>query len=293
MRIEGCLSAIPTPFTQSGIDERTLAEHAAWMVDKGCAGIVVCGTTGESATMTDDEKIRAMNIVSEAVGDHAIVVGGAGNNCTQESLDFCERVNRETRVHAIMSVVPYYTKPPQEGVRAHFRAIADVSKTPVIIYNVPSRSVVSMTVDTMLSLLDHPNIVSIKEASGDIHIAGLLARSLDGRGTLLSGDDGTSMAFMAVGGHGVVSVASNVAPQVMSSMCQALAAGDLATARVYNDVAVQLQDLLFQMPSPIPTKVVLEKLGFGSAHVRLPLVGMPEGAVKLLHGEVERLGLSR
>src|SRR5690625_4560792 len=172
MRIEGCLSAIPTQFNDNGIDEQALAAHATWMIDQGCSGIVVCGTTGEAATMSNDEKIRAMNVVSEAVGARAVVVGGAGNNSTSESLEFVARVCKETKVDAIMSVVPYYTKPPQEGIRQHFRAIADQSSLPVIIYNVPGRTVVSMTEETILSLLDHSNIVSVKEASGDIHLAG-------------------------------------------------------------------------------------------------------------------------
>ena len=293
MRFEGCLSAIPTPFTADGIDERTLAEHAAWMVDNGCDGVVVVGTTGESATMTDDEKIRAMQVVLEAVGDRATVIGGAGNNCTAESLDFVRRVNRETRVHGIMSVVPYYTKPPQDGIKLHFRAIADLSTVPVIIYNVPSRSVVSMTPATMLELVDHPNITAVKEASGDIHVAGLLASDVGDRATLLSGDDGTAMAFIAVGGHGLISVASNVAPREMSAMCRSARAGDLAAARVGNAVAVQLQNLLFEMASPIPVKTVMAHLGFGAADVRAPLCPMPPEAAARLLAATDALGLVR
>lgn len=293
MRIEGCLSAIPTPFTATGIDENALAQHASWMVDNGCSGIVVCGTTGESATMSNDEKIRAMNVVTDAVGSRAIIVGGAGNNSTSESLEFVQRVNRETKVDAIMSVVPYYTKPPQAGIKLHFSAIADLSDRPVIIYNVPSRTVTSMTPDTMLSLLDHANIVACKEASGDIHVAGKLISELDGRGTLLSGDDGTSMAFTAIGGHGVISVASNVAPKLMSDMIRAAANGDLATAQKLNRVAVQLQDILFQMPSPIPVKVVMEHLGFCSADVRMPLCPMDDASKAKLIADADRLGLTR
>jgi len=293
MRIEGCLSAIPTPFNKNGIDENALAAHASWMVDNGCSGIVVCGTTGESATMSNDEKIRAMNVVSDAVGGRTIIVGGAGNNSTSESLDFVARVNRETKVDAIMSVVPYYTKPPQAGIKLHFTEIAKLSKRPMLIYNVPSRTVASMTAETILSLLDHPNIVGCKEASGDIHLAGKLVSELDGRGTLLSGDDGTCAAFVAIGGHGAISVASNVAPKLMSDMLKAAASGDLATMRELNRVAVRLQEILFQMPSPIPVKVVVEHLGFGSADVRMPLSPMEPEAAAQLKAIADELGLKR
>lgn len=291
MRIEGCLSAIPTQFNDNGIDEQALAAHATWMIDNGCSGIVVCGTTGEAATMSNDEKIRAMNVVSEAIGSRAVVVGGAGNNSTSESLEFVARVCKETQVDAIMSVVPYYTKPPQEGIRQHFRAIADQSTLPVIIYNVPGRTVVSMTEETILSLLDHTNIVSVKEASGDIHLAGKLVRGLDGRGTLLSGDDGTSAAFVALGGHGVISVASNVAPRIVSDAIQAARDGDLKTMQERNNILVQLQDLLFQQPSPIAVKVALAHRGHGNTRVRQPLCEMDEAAAQKLRDAIDALGL--
>ena len=294
MRIEGCLSAIPTPFTASnGIAERALAEHALWMVEKGCSGVVVCGTTGESATMSNDEKIRAIQVVSEALAGKAIVVGGAGNNSTSESLEFVDRVNRETNVDAIMSVVPYYTKPPQAGIKAHFNAIADASRVPVVIYNVPSRSVVSMTPRTILDLLDHPNIVSCKEASGDIHVAAKLISELDGRGTLLSGDDGTAGAFVAIGGHGVISVASNVAPDVMSDLIRAASEGDRNGVAYNNRIISRLQDLLFSFSSPVPTKVIMEHLGFCSARVRLPLVEMDPHDAELLRLEIDQLEITR
>lgn len=294
MRIEGCLSAIPTPFNaKNEIDENALATHALWMVENGCSGVVVCGTTGESATMSPDEKIRAIQVVSEALAGKGIVIGGAGNNSTSESLEFVERVNREVRVDAIMSVVPYYTKPPQAGIKAHFNAIADASKAPVVIYNVPSRSVVSMTVRTMLDLMDHPNIVSCKEASGDIHVAAKLVSELDGRGTLLSGDDGTSGAFVAIGGHGVISVASNIAPRIMSDLIDAAAKGDRAAVAHHNKIVSRLQDMLFSFSSPVPTKVIMEHLGFCSSRVRLPLVGMEQKDAELLCLQIDQMGIER
>lgn len=293
MKLTGCFSAIPTPFTENGIDEDTMARHSEWMVKQGVDGIVVVGTTGESATMSNDEKIRAMNIVSEAVGDKVTIIGGAGNNSTSESLEFVTRVENETSVSAIMSVVPYYTKPPQEGVMAHFRAIADHSALPVIIYNVPGRVGVDMLPSTMISLAAHDNIVGIKEASGNIHVAGILTSELGDDVSLFSGDDGTAMAFIALGGHGVISVASNVAPYEVSQLCEAALGSDRDTARAYNRTMVILQNLLFSDSSPIPTKVILEHLGFGSARVRLPLVDMPSDIAATLRHEFDRLGTRR
>ncbi len=295
MELSGCFSAITTPFTETGIDEAAMAAHASWMVDCGVTGIVVVGTTGESATMTNDEKIRAMQVVSEAVGSRATVVGGAGNNCTQESLEFVERVNTETRVDAIMSVVPYYTKPPQAGMLLHFRAIAEKSRHPVIVYNVPSRTGAGtgMTVETMAGLTEHANIIGVKEASGEIHAAAKLAEAAAPGSALFSGDDGTSMAFLAVGGHGVISVASNIAPREMSAMCRAVASGDMVAARKHNRVAIRLQDLLFNLPNPIPVKVGVAHLGFGTARVRAPLCEMPPETAEELIAEFDALGLIR
>lgn len=241
--------------------------------------------------MSNDEKIRAMNVVHEAVEGRGIVVGGAGNNSTSESLEFVTRVNRETKVDAIMSVVPYYTKPPQAGIRAHFTEIANLSDRPVIIYNVPSRTVASMTAETVLHLFDHANIVACKEASGDIYLAGTILRDLDGRGTLLSGDDGSSAAFVAIGGHGVISVASNVAPRLMSDLVRAARESDRARLQELNKTAVILQDILFRLPSPIPVKAAVEHLGFGSASVRMPLVPMDEADRLALIATLDELGL--
>ena len=295
MELSGCFTAITTPFTADGLDEAAMAAHAEWMVNCGVAGIVVVGTTGESATMTNDEKIRAMQVVSEAVGSRATVVGGAGNNCTQESLDFVDRVNRETGVDAIMSVVPYYTKPPQAGMLLHFRAIAEKSRFPVIVYNVPSRTGdgTGMTVATMAGLTEHPNIIGVKEASGKIHDAAKLAEAAAPGSALFSGDDGTSMAFLAVGGHGVISVASNIAPRQMSAMCRAVREGDMVAARKHNHVAIRLQDLLFNLPNPIPVKVGVANLGFGTPRVRAPLCEMPAEIATELLAEFETLGLRR
>jgi 4-hydroxy-tetrahydrodipicolinate synthase len=292
MTIQGCLTAITTPFTENGIDETALAAHATWMVDRGVSGIVVCGTTGESATMTDSEKLRAMNVVCEAVGHRALVVGGAGNNCTSESLEFLDRVLKQTPVHAVMSVTPYYLKPTQAGCIAHFQALADASSVPVIAYNVPGRTGVNLSVDTMLKLAEHPNIVAIKEASGDMfHGSSLLAR-IPARVSVLSGDDATSGMLMFAGARGVISVVSNIAPRLMSDMTAAILAGDLGTARTLHHRVVGLHHLVFEQSNPIPVKGLVARLGFGTNRMRLPLLPMESADIDRLLAAAIELGVA-
>jgi 4-hydroxy-tetrahydrodipicolinate synthase len=273
MKLHGCLVAITTPFhADDTLDEVSLGRHAEWLVTNGVRGVVVCGTTGESATLTEDEKIRAMNVVTEAVGSRATVVGGAGNNSTRESTDFVQRVNRETRVDAIMSVVPYYNKPSQEGILAHFDAICRVSGFPVVLYNVPGRTVVGMSVETLARAARLPNVVALKEASGDLFADTLVLELLPDHVALLSGDDATAMPFLALGGAGVISVAGNVVPRWMSAMCSAVEQGDLSEARRWHRRIAHVHALMFSESSPVPAKIVVERLGFGRRDVRSPVV---------------------
>ncbi|MCB9507385.1 MAG: 4-hydroxy-tetrahydrodipicolinate synthase [Myxococcales bacterium] len=291
-QLRGCLVAIVTPFRPDGsVDTDALTRHARWMVGEGVSGIVVNGTTGESATLTTDEKITAMNAVFDAVGDRATVVGGAGNNCTSESLEFVREANERARLHAIMSVVPYYNKPNQRGIARHFEAVADASRFPVVVYNVPGRTVVSMSVDTIVGVAAHPNIVGIKEASGDLHVAAKLVSRLPAEFALLSGDDPTAMPFIAVGGHGVISVAGNVAPRLVSDVCRAALESDYAAARPLNGRLALIHDLMFRYASPLPAKVVCEALGFGAAAVRLPLDGLDDAERESVLRDAVALGV--
>lgn len=294
MKLRGCFVAITTPFASENIDEASLAAHAVWLADNGVSGIVVCGTTGESATMADAEKIRAMQVVREAVGRRVLVIGGAGNNSTSESLAFVERVNREADVDLIMSVVPYYIKPPQEGIVAHFEAIANVSRFPVILYNVPGRTVVSMTNETMIAVCRHANVVAIKEASANLHQNTHLIAALRDTGiSLLSGDDVTAMPFIALGGHGVISVVGNVAPRLLSDICALTAQARLEEAQPLNFRLAQLHDLMFSDASPMPAKAVVSWLGFGDGRPRLPLVPMKADRAAQLIEKCAALGVAR
>ncbi len=293
MNFEGCFVAIVTPFTpDGGVDYPAMQAHASWMVDEGVAGIVVCGTTGESATLTDDEKLGCVNAVWDAVSDRAVVVGGAGNNCTSESLAFIDKVNEQAKVHAVMSVVPYYNKPNQRGIIGHFDAILGRSKNPVVLYNVPGRTVVGMTVETMADLATRDGVVAIKEASADLHADAKLLPRLNGV-SLLSGDDATTMPFIAQGGHGTVSVVGNVAPRLMSEMCAAAAAGDLQTAIRHNYRVAHLHDLMFRHPNPLPAKAVVSGLGFGNSSVRLPLAALLEEDLAAVLADAKTLEVTR
>lgn len=292
--LHGCYTAIITPFRDGQIDTRAMAEHAEWMIEQGVRGVVVNGTTGEAATISDDEKLIALQTVIEAVGDRAQIIMGAGNNSTSESLTFIGRVNQIAGITAIMSVVPYYVKPPQEGLIAHFTEIASVSTHPVVVYNVPSRTVAELKVESMVELARHPNIVGFKEASGDLYQDARLIDQLGERDvSLLSGDDPTALPFISIGGDGVISVISNIAPRLMSDLCAAAARGDVTTARALNGKVSRLQGLLFSTSSPIPVKAACAWLGFGDGFVRLPLVSMEGEARESLIASLTALGIAR
>jgi 4-hydroxy-tetrahydrodipicolinate synthase len=293
MKLRGCYVAIVTPFLGDGVDTSSLAAHASWLVDNGVSGVVVCGTTGETATMHEDEKILAMNTVVEAVGQRAVVVGGAGNNSTSESVDFVRRVCRDTRVDAIMSVVPYYVKPTQRGMVAHFGAIAATTTVPMIVYNVPGRTVVSMTAETILECLALPNVVAVKEASADLMVAADLHAAIGDSRSLMSGDDASALAFIACGGHGVISVVGNVAPRLVSDLCAAALSGDLDTARALNTRLVGLHRQMFCDASPGPAKLLTEYMGFGSSAVRLPLVSIEATRARAIIDACLSLGVAR
>lgn len=293
-KLSGCYTAIITPFMDGQLDTRAMAEHAEWMVDQGVSGLVVNGTTGEAATISDDEKLVALNCVLEAVGDRAQVIMGAGNNSTSESLNFIGRVNQIEGLTAVMSVVPYYIRPPQAGLVQHFKTIADASTHPVIVYNVPSRTVVGLTVESMVELAEHPNICGFKEASADLYQDGRLFAQLgDADVSVLSGDDPTALAMAAIGGRGVISVIGNVAPKLMSDLIALALGGDFEEARKLNHKVVRLQELLFSTTNPIPVKAACSHLGFGDGFVRLPLVPMEGAALEHLRSELDALGVGR
>ena len=289
----GCYIAIPTPFRDSGeIDHDTLARHADWTVANGVDGIVVCGTTGESATMSRDERLAAMRTVRAAVGSRARIVGGIGTNDTRDAVEQVRFLGTEAPVDALMVVVPFYNKPPQAGLVAHFTQAAEASPLPVIAYNVPGRTAVGLTLSSMLAIAALPNILGFKEASADLLTDSLLIAEA-GHKLLLSGDDATTLPFMALGGHGVISVVGNMAPAWMSALCDAMAAGDLAAAQALQPKIAALHQLMFKHASPAPLKAALEWLGFENQNLRLPMLPLSSAEKAELFTSLEALGVPR
>ncbi len=277
------ITAMITPFDEDrNLDLARTEEFAVRLADGGTDAIVVCGTTGESPTVFYPQKIDVIKAVVNAVGGRIPIIANVGDNCTADTIDFAKDVEK-LGVDGFMCVVPYYNKPPQEGLYQHFRAIAESVDLPIILYNIPGRCVVNMTSDTTLRLAhDCENIVAIKEASGDIEQVG---RIIDGRPegfAVYSGDDSFTYTLMKRGGEGVISTIGNVAPARMKEIVDLCAAGDWEAAAEKNDALMPLMEGLFATTNPILPKKALELVGFPVGGVRLPLVdATPEQTEKL------------
>ena len=273
---KGSLVALITPMREDGsIDEKALSAFVDWQIREGTHGVVPVGTTGESPTLSHDEHRRVIDIVVGVAGGRVPVVAGAGSNSTAEAIELTRHA-KAAGADAALVVTPYYNKPTQEGMYLHFSAIADAVDLPIIIYNIPPRSVVDMTPETMGRLARHPNIVGVKDATAN------LARPLHTRATCgeafcqLSGEDHTAVAFLAAGGAGCISVTGNVAPRLCSEMHAAWADGRVVDAIRTQDRLLGLHDALFVETSPGPVKFAASLLGHGSPHCRLPLAPIAE-----------------
>lgn len=286
------ITAMVTPFTpRLDLDLPRAGALASRLFDQGSEALVVCGTTGESPTVFYDQKLELFRAVIDAAGDRGPLIANVGDNCTADSVEFARKVT-SLGVDAIMCVVPYYNKPPQEGMYRHFRSIAEAVDVPVILYNIPGRCVVNMTAETTLRLAnDVENIVAVKEASGDLaQIARIVEGAPDGF-EVLSGDDEMTLPMMGVGGTGVISVASHVAGPQMREMVEAHAAGDHTRALSLHLRLLPLFKALFKTANPILVKDALAQCGFSVGTCRLPLVPpTPEQSAEL--GRVlEHIGL--
>ena len=267
------LTAMVTPFTPSGeLDLPRAQELALRLLDQGTEALVVCGTTGESPTVFYDDKIRLFEAVLEAVASSAPVIANAGDNCTDDSVEFAQQVVK-LGVDAVMAVVPYYNKPPQEGLYRHFGAIASAVDVPVILYNIPGRSVVNLEAATTLRLAaDFENIVAVKEASSNLtQIASIIDGSPVGF-EVLSGNDEDTLPMMGLGATGVISVASHVAGPQLAEMLAAQAGGDHTRALKIHLELMPLFKALFMTANPIMVKKALELVGFPVGDCRLPLI---------------------
>ncbi|HHX2535024.1 TPA: 4-hydroxy-tetrahydrodipicolinate synthase [Neisseria subflava] len=288
--LKGSLVALITPMNQDGsINYEQLRDLIDWHIENGTDGIVAVGTTGESATLPVEEHLAVIEATVKHVNKRIPVIAGTGANNTVEAIALSQAAEQAGADYTL-SVVPYYNKPSQEGIYQHFKAIAEATSIPMIIYNVPGRTVVSMSNDTILRLAEIPNIVGVKEASGKIGSNIELINSVPEGFAVLSGDDPTGLPFMLCGGHGVVTVAANVAPKLFADMCRAALEGDIATARRLNEQLIPIYNTMFCEPSPAAPKWGLSLLGKCEPHVRLPLVALTEDGQAKVRAALEKSG---
>lgn len=289
--ITGSLVAIVTPMHEDGrLDFGRLRSLIDWHVEQGTDGIVIVGTTGESPTVDMDEHCELIRVTVEHAAGRVPVIAGTGGNSTSEAIELAEYAAR-VGADAHLSVVPYYNKPTQEGLYRHFRTIAEKVDLPLVLYNVPGRTVADMSNDTALRLAQIPNIVGIKDATGSIDRAcDLIERAPEGF-ALYTGDDMTTAAFLLLGGHGAISVTANVAPRLMHEMCAAAMAGDAITARDINRKLLWLHRNLFCEANPIPVKWAVQQMGLIEGGIRLPLTPLSEAFHERVRAAMRRAGI--
>ena len=289
--IKGSIVAIVTPMFEDGsLDKDGLRKLIDWHVAEGTDGIVIVGTTGESATVTPEEHVELIKLTVDHVAGRIPVIAGSGGNSTAEAIALT-RAAKEVGADASLQVVPYYNRPTQEGMYRHFKAIAEAVELPIILYNVPGRTVADMANETVARLAPIPNIVGIKDATGNIGRGIELLRMVDKSLAVYSGDDPTAMALMFCGGAGNISVTANVAPRAMHELCEAAMAGDIARAIDINNRLLPLHAKLFVEPNPVPVKWALAEMGRMPGGLRLPLAPLAEQFHDTVRGALREAGV--
>jgi len=289
--LKGCGTALVTPFLSNGkVDEKALAALVNWQIQEGIDFLVPCGTTGESPTLKHSEHLAIVDIVTKTAAGRVPILAGAGGNDTAKVIDLMAEV-KTLGVDGILSVSPYYNKPTQEGIFQHYRALAESTDLPIIVYNVPGRTGSNILPDTLLRLAEIPNIAGIKEASGDISQIGEICTRAPEGFRIFSGDDSLTLPIIALGGHGIISVASNEAPGMMSKFAAACLAGHWEEARDWNRTLYPLMKINFVESSPIPVKAALSMMGKIEEVYRLPLCKISEGARSKVAAVLSSLGL--
>jgi len=288
--IRGAIVAIVTPFKDGKVDEEALRRLIDDQIASGTDGISPCGTTGESTTLSHEEHDRVIEVTVEAVNKRVPVIAGTGSNSTAEAVRLTKHAWKAGADAALM-VCPYYNRPTQEGLYRHYRAIAEEVPIPIVIYNIPGRTGTNLQTETLARLAEIPNIVGVKEASGSLKQMSDVVRLCGPDFSVLSGDDIFTLALMAIGGVGVISVISNVAPRDMAEMVDSFAAGDLSKARMLHHKMSPLIDALFLETNPIPVKAALAMMGKIAYELRLPLCRMGEKSEAILKKEMQRYGL--
>ncbi|QYD67471.1 4-hydroxy-tetrahydrodipicolinate synthase [Paraburkholderia edwinii] len=289
--IRGSIPAIVTPMHEDGsLDLPAFRKLIDWHIEEGTSGLVVVGTSGESATLSVEEHILMVKTAVEHAAGRIPVIAGAGGNSTAEAIELSAQA-KEVGADATLQVVPYYNKPTQEGIYRHFAKIAETVDLPVILYNVPGRTVADMAHETVLRLAQVPGIVGVKEATGNIDRAAHLIKAAPKHFGIYSGDDPTAIALMLLGGHGNISVTANVAPRAMAQLCAAALAADAKTAREIHLKLLSLHKNLFIESNPIPVKWVLQQMGRMEGGIRLPLTPLDARYHEVVRTAMREAGL--
>ncbi|MCF6343212.1 MAG: 4-hydroxy-tetrahydrodipicolinate synthase [Devosiaceae bacterium] len=289
---KGAISALITPFKNGEIDEKSLAKIIEWQISEGINGFVPVGTTGESPTLSHEEHGRVVKLSIDVTKGRVPVIAGAGSNSTSEAVEMA-KFAQQAGANGVLCVSPYYNKPSQEGLFQHFSTIANAISIPLILYNIPPRSIVDISIETMARLKTTcPNIIGVKDATGDLGRVSLQRIALGEGFNQLSGEDITALAYNANGGHGCISVISNIAPKLFSQLQAASLSGDFKTALEIQDKLTPLMQTLFVDPSPAGVKYVASKLGLCSAELRLPMVQLTKPTEKLLDAAMEHAGIA-
>ena len=286
----GSLTALITPFRNGEVDEPTFQKFVDWQIQEGTDALVPCGTTGESPTLSHGEHMRVVELCIEAAGGRVPVIAGTGSNSTAEAIHLTRHA-KEAGASAALIVMPYYNKPTPEGQYQHFKAIHDAAEIPIIIYNIPGRSVVDMSIDTMARLAKLPRIIGVKDATNDLARPVRTKLAITTPFCLLSGEDATAMAFLAQGGDGCISVTANVAPRALAEMHGAWKRGDAKAAMAINERLTPLHEALFCESSPGPVKYAANLLGHCEADLRLPLCGIAEASKQKVQRALASAGL--
>ena len=287
---KGSITALITPFKNGAVDEASFARLVDWQIKEGSHGLVPVGTTGESPTLDFDEHKRVIELCVQSAKKRVPVIAGTGSNSTDEAIElskYAEKVGSD----AVLIVTPYYNKPTQEGLYQHFKAINDAINIPVIIYNIPGRSIVDMSVATMARLSELKNIAGLKDATGNLVRPSQQRLACGQKFCQLSGEDATAIGFMAHGGRGCISVASNIAPKLCAELQNACLAGDYKKALGLQDRLMPLFDVLFIESNPGPVKYAASRLGICSAEMRLPMVPVSDATKKAVDTVLAQLGL--
>ena len=289
---QGSITALITPFKNDEVDAKAFQRLVEWQIDQGTHGLVPVGTTGESPTLSHEEHKRVIELCIEAAGGRVPVIAGTGSNCTSEAVALTRHA-KEAGADGVLVVTPYYNKPTQEGLYLHFKAISDSAAIPIIIYNIPGRSIVDMSVETMTRLFKLPNIAGLKDATANMARVSQQRAALGTEFVQLSGEDATALGFMAHGGQGCISVTANIVPALCSEFQLACLGGNFKRALELQDRLMPLHDALFVESNPGPVKYAAEKVGLCSGETRLPLAPLAASSKAKVDAALAQVGVAR